>query len=178
VALLFQYLRRQVITLALKFRWAKFFATELNLSNNLGKEMARTDSFRKQHNEILTIAREINGMLGSTIDDGSAEKIRSLLSKLAGLVNLHLAMEDKALYPTLLAHRDASVANTARRFSDEMGSVAAAFVGYINAWPNAAAIKADPVRFTTESKAIFNALSKRIHRENVELYVLLDAVEA
>ena len=26
-----------------------------------------------------------------------------------------------------------------------------------------------PVRFTTESKAIFNALSKRIHRENVEL---------
>ena len=35
-----------------------------------------------------------------------------------------------------------------------------------------------PVRCTTESKAIFNALSKRIHRENVELYVLLDAVEA
>jgi hypothetical protein len=30
----------------------------------------------------------------------------------------------------------------------------------------------------TESKAIFNALSKRIHRENVELYVLLDEVEA
>jgi hypothetical protein len=155
-----------------------FFATELNLSNNLGKEMARTDSFRKQHDEIMNIARDINGMLGSAIDDGSADKIRSLLSKLAGLVNLHLAMEDKALYPTLLAHRDASVANTARRFSDEMGSVAAAFVGYINAWPNGAAIKADPVRFTTESKAIFNALSKRIHRENVELYVLLDAVEA
>ena len=59
-----------------------------------------------------------------------------------------------------------------------MGSVAAAFVGYMKTWSNSAQIKADPVAFTTESKAIFNALSKRIHRENTELYVLLDAVEA
>jgi hypothetical protein len=140
--------------------------------------MARTDSFRKHHEEILAIAREINGMLGSTIADDAAEKIRSLLSRLAGLVNLHLAMEDKALYPALLSHRDASVADTARRFSEEMGSVAAAFVSYIKAWPSGAAIKGDAVRFTTESKAIFNALSKRIHRENTELYVLLDEVEA
>jgi hypothetical protein len=140
--------------------------------------MARTDSFRKQHDEIMAIAREINGLLGSTIADDAAEKIRALLSRLAGLVNVHLAMEDKALYPTLLAHTDASVAATARQFSDEMGSVAAAFVAYIKAWPTSVAIKADAVRFTTESKAIFNALSKRIHRENVELYVLLDAVTA
>jgi hypothetical protein len=140
--------------------------------------MARTDSFRKHHDEIMAIAREINGMLDSTIADKVADNIRALLSRLAGLVNLHLAMEDKALYPTLLAHSDPAVAATARRFSDEMGSVAAAFVAYIGAWPTAAAIKADPVRFTTESKAIFNALSKRIHRENVELYVLLDGVEA
>jgi hypothetical protein len=140
--------------------------------------MARTDSFRKQHDEIMAIAREINGMLGSTIGDEAAENIRALLSRLAGLVNLHLAMEDKALYPTLLAHSDASVAATARQFNEEMGSVAAAFVAYIKAWPTASAIKADTARFTTESKAIFNALSKRIHRENVELYVLLDAVNA
>jgi hypothetical protein len=140
--------------------------------------MSRTDSFRKHHDEILRIAREINAVLGSTIESKAAESISMQLARLAGLVNLHLAMEDKALYPALLAHSDATVAATARRFSDEMGSVAAAFVAYIKTWPTAAAIKADPVRFTTESKAIFNALSKRIHRENVELYVLLDAVEA
>ena len=138
--------------------------------------MARTDSYRKHHDEILGIAREINALLGATIADGDAETIRKLLSKLAGLVNVHLAMEDKGLYPELLAHGDASVKATARRFSDEMGSVAAAFVAYINTWPTSTAIKADPARFTTESKGIFNALSKRIHRENTELYVLLDAM--
>lgn len=140
--------------------------------------MARTDSFRKHHDEIMAIARDINGKLGSTIAHDVAENIRALLSRLAGLVNLHLAMEDKALYPTLLAHSDPSVAATARRYSDEMGSVAAAFVAYIKAWPTAAAIKADPVAFSTESKGIFNTLSKRIHRENTELYVLLDAIAA
>lgn len=138
--------------------------------------MARTDTFRKHHDEILNIAREINGLLGTSIDDATADAIRKLLSRLAGQVTVHLAMEDKGLYPDLLSHGDASVKATARRFSDEMGSVAAAFVGYIQAWPTSAAIKADPVRFTTESKAIFNALSKRIHRENTELYVLLDAL--
>jgi hypothetical protein len=140
-----------------------------------GAEMARVDSFRKHHDEIMAIARAINGLLGSTIADDVAEDIRALLAKLAGLVNLHLAMEDKALYPALLAHHNPAVAETARRFSEEMGSVAGAFVAYIKAWPTAAAIKADPERFTSESKGIFNALSKRIHRENVELYVLLDA---
>ncbi|HEY0490314.1 MAG TPA: hemerythrin domain-containing protein [Telluria sp.] len=138
--------------------------------------MARTDSYRKHHDEILGIAREINALLGDSISDSNADTIRKLLSRLAGLVNVHLAMEDKGLYPELLAHGDASVKATARRFSDEMGSVAAAFVGYINTWPTSTAIKGDPVRFTTESKAIFNALSKRIHRENTELYVLLDAL--
>jgi hypothetical protein len=126
----------------------------------------------------MKIAREINGMLGDTIADNAAETISMQLARLAGVVNLHLAMEDKALYPALLAHSDATVAATARRFNEEMGSLAATFVAYIKAWPTAAAIKADPVRFSTESKAVFNALSKRIHRENVELYVLLDATEA
>lgn len=138
--------------------------------------MARTDSYRKHHDEILSIAREINALLGPAIGDSDADTIRKLLSKLAGLVNVHLAMEDKGLYPELLANGDASVKATARRFSDEMGSVAAAFVAYINAWPTSTAIKADAARFTTESKGIFNALSKRIHRENTELYVLLDAL--
>jgi hypothetical protein len=140
--------------------------------------MARTDTFRKHHDEILRIAREINALLGNSIDASAAETIRKLLSRLAGMVNLHLAMEDKGLYPDLLSHGDASVKATARRFSDEMGSVAAAFGAYLAAWPTAAAITADAGRFSTESKAIFNALSKRIHRENVELYVLLDALEA
>ena len=37
---------------------------------------------------------------------------------------------------------------------------------------------ADPAGFSADSKAVFNALSKRIHMENVELYTMLDNLDA
>ena len=139
--------------------------------------MARTDKFRKHHDEILAMAREINALLGDSISDATAETIRKLSARLAGLVGLHLAMEDKALYPELLSSSNQNVKATARRFSEEMGSIGAAFGAYMKKWSTTSAIKTSPSVFTLETKAIFNALSKRIHRENVELYVLLDEMQ-
>jgi hemerythrin-like domain-containing protein len=136
--------------------------------------MARTDNFRKQHVEILTIAREINGLLSDTLDDNGAAKIRPLLSKMAGVVSLHLAMEDKSLYPVLAKHQDNNVRTLSTRYSTEMGSLAAAFGDYMKNWQTTTQMRADPARFSIASKAVFNALSKRIHRENTELYPLVD----
>jgi hemerythrin-like domain-containing protein len=136
--------------------------------------MTRTNKFRKQHDEILSTAREINGILGNAIDDNEAETIRKLMSRLAGLVSVHLAMEDKALYPQLLSSTNSAVKATANKFIQEMGAIGQSFEGYIRKWATTQAIKSKPAEFTIESKAIFNALSKRIHKENVELYMLVD----
>jgi hemerythrin-like domain-containing protein len=138
------------------------------------KNMARTDNLRKQHADILSLAREINGKLSSTLSEADAADVRPLLSKLAGVVSLHLAMEDKTLYPNLAAHPDTSSRATAQRYHDEMGSIGVVFNTYISTWRTTAQMLEDPARFNIESKAIFNALSKRIHLENTELYPLLD----
>jgi hypothetical protein len=140
--------------------------------------MARTDNFRKQHAEILTIAREINALLSDTLTPAAAAAIRALMSKLAGVVTLHLAMEDKSLYPKLTGHADTSVRAISQRYSDEMGSLAAAFGDYMKNWQTMSLILADPVAFSVDSKAVFNALSKRIHLENTELYTLVDKLDA
>lgn len=139
--------------------------------------MPRTDNFRKQHAEILTIAREINGLLSDTLDDSGAAKIRPLLSKMAGVVSLHLAMEDKSLYPVLAKHQDINVRALSTRYSTEMGSLAGVFTDYMKTWQTTAQMRAEPARFSTESKAVFNALSKRIHHENTELYPLVDKLD-
>jgi hypothetical protein len=60
--------------------------------------MARTDNFRKQHVEILSIARDINQQLGPELSEQEAASIRRQLSKMHGIVGLHLAMEDQSLY--------------------------------------------------------------------------------
>jgi len=138
--------------------------------------MARTDSFRKHHNEILAYAREINALLGPAMTDEQIESSRKLLAKLAGLVTLHLAMEDQSLYPELKSCQDTTVRATAEFFSKEMGKLATEFTQYLQSWQTSSMIRANPGRFSSESKAIFNSLSRRIHRENTELYPLLDAM--
>lgn len=140
--------------------------------------MARTDNFRKQHVEILTIAREINALLSDTLSAAAAASIRPLMAKLAGVVSLHLAMEDNSLYPQMTGHADPSVRAMSKRYSDEMGSLAAAFGAYMKNWQTTAQMLADPAGFSADSKGVFNALSKRIHLENTELYSLVDKLDA
>lgn len=149
-------------------------------SNNNQPEVkiARTDNFRKQHAEILTIAREINPLLSDTLTQAAAASILPLMSRLAGVVTLHLAMEDKSLYPQMTAHAAPSVRAISQRYSDEMGSLAAAFGAYMTNWQTTPQMMADPAAFSADSKAVINALSKRIHLEDTELYGLVDKLDA
>jgi hypothetical protein len=140
--------------------------------------MPRSDNLRKQHVEILSSAREINALLSDNLSAVDAAAIRPMLSKLAGLISLHLAMEDRSVYPTLAAHPDASVRALGKRYSDEMAGIAAVFGDYMKNWQTTAQMRADPAGFSAASKAVFNALSKRIHFEHNELYPPFDKAEA
>ena len=132
--------------------------------------MGFTDKFRTQHDEILALAGEITDELKGKADAGV---MRKLLSNLAGKVNFHLAMEDKALYPRLL-QQDAQAGKLAARFQKEMGGLAAVFLEYNGKW-TLTAMKADADGFANETRKVFGALAHRIERENTQLYPLADA---
>jgi hemerythrin-like domain-containing protein len=138
--------------------------------------MARTDNLRKQHAEILSIAREINEQLGAVISESDAAQIRRQLSKMHGLVGLHLAIEDKSLYPSILTSGDADARELATSYMREMGDLSLAFERHVKKWHSTALITASAAEFTEQTKAVFNALSKRIHRENTQLYPIADAL--
>lgn len=128
--------------------------------------MAYTDNFRRQHQEMLDLAGEISGKLKS--DPKDAKALRMLLSSLAGKLSVHLAMEDKALYPRLM-EISAEAKSLAKSFQDQMGGLGAAFGAYNQKW-QLNAIAADPAGFARETQEVFAALGKRIARENGELY--------
>lgn len=132
--------------------------------------MGFTDKFRVQHDEILAMTREITDKLKAEPD---APLIRKLLSSLAGKVNFHLAMEDKALYPRLAQQKDTHANTLAAKFMAEMGGLAGVFMAYNNKW-QVSAIKSDPEGFAHETRKVFGALAHRIQRENTELYPLAD----
>ena len=97
-----------------------------------------------------------------------------LLSKLAGNLKVHLAMEDEAVYPMLLEHKDPEIRSLAQKYMIEMGGLKDAFIEYIDKWTKAFAIQQNPEEFVEATKGIFDALGKRIEKEDSELYILVD----
>lgn len=138
--------------------------------------MAKSDRFRKQHDELLALAGELAAELDESGLAKDATAARSALSRLSGKLIVHLTMEDAHLYPRLMESGDADIKNTAKNFIDEMGGIAKAFTAYTEKWPTAAAIEQDPSAFITETKGIYAALSKRIDQENNVLYPMMDQV--
>lgn len=134
--------------------------------------MGFTDKFRQQHDEILGLVGDLNAKLKARAD---AQDLRGTLSSLAGKLNFHLAMEDKALYPRLMT-MDARTSKVAGRFMEEMGGLGEVFTTYNNRW-QVSAIRSDPEGFAVETRKVFTALGKRIARENAELYPLADTVD-
>ncbi len=135
--------------------------------------MGPTDKFRAHHDELLAMAGQMTPNLDVEILRKDARGVRAQLSKLAGLLTVHLSMEDRTLYPALQAHSDPTVAATAVRFMREMGGLKATFLAYAKRW-GARDIELAPAAFIEETQTIFAALADRIARENDELYVMLD----
>lgn len=119
--------------------------------------------------------------LSTLLDTGSlaaqANEARSLLSRLAGTLSVHLAMEDNALYPRLAARADGPLKALASRYAEEMGGIHADFTSYLSRWRAASAIARDTEAFLAETVDVLAALRERIDREDAELYPLVDATD-
>jgi hemerythrin-like domain-containing protein len=136
--------------------------------------MAVTSQLRVQHTELLKIAGEISVQLNANELSKDASAMRALLSLLIGRLGIHLAMEDKSLYPELMKHADERVRETANRFVAEMGGIADVLEDYKRKYPGAGAIERSPEDFVKDTKMIFEALATRIDKENNELYPILE----
>jgi hypothetical protein len=141
--------------------------------NLLGGQMAASDSYRKQHAELVDIVRSIEPLLDPAKLAGAAAEARNLISKLLGKLSIHLAMEDQSLYPRLVQHADKSVRETAKRFATEMGGVKPSVEAFGSRWTEAE-LRANPTAFCDEATKLFVVLADRIKRENTQLYPLLD----
>ena len=136
--------------------------------------MTFTEPYRKQHGELLELAGQIGGCLNAEALKVDAGAVSQLLSSLAGKLNVHLAMEDNALYPRLMKSADTEVVATAQQYTEEMGGIKKVFGAYVNQWNNVAAIQTSPDEFITQTKDLFGALAQRIEKENTILYPMAD----
>ncbi|NLP36319.1 MAG: hemerythrin domain-containing protein [Firmicutes bacterium] len=130
-----------------------------------------TAMIKRQHEDILALIDEIDDSLDPTYLQENAFQVSLKLGSLAGKLMIHLNTEDQHLYPRLLA--DDNSAATTKRFITEMEDITKVFNNYKTRYNSANAIKENIVRFISETENLFNALRKRIEKEESQLLPLL-----
>jgi hypothetical protein len=125
------------------------------------------DNLTHQHKDLVRAATELFGWLDpSKLAEPGAQKAFHVLSRINGILNVHLAMEDRSLYPKLIKHGDPQLRALAQRFLDERGAIADRYDAYRGFWSSPAAIVREPVRFIDETRLILGLLWNRMKLED------------
>ena len=130
---------------------------------------------RQEHAALIELVRRLGGFVVQPKPPAQTELFQ-LRRELSSTLIAHLKAEDWVLYPRMLNSADKNVAQTARKFSEEMGGLANAYSDYAEKW-GAHAIDEDWPGYCADTRRIVEALTRRIGRENRELYPLLEALD-
>ncbi len=139
----------------------------------------KNQDLSKQH-EI--IRKAIVELQEDIYDEDEVRKNKLLISlrigNLSGILLIHLQHEDMFLYPKLIEHPDDTISGLARKFHQEMGDLSAQFEDYQQRYlKNPEELVKNTGTFITETEQMLYKISKRVEREEFELYPLLTQAE-
>jgi len=137
--------------------------------------MTVADNLRRQHDAALVMSGRLFDLIDSYAGGRDAFAIAMQLTRLVGLLRIHLAQEDVQLYPSLIASEDPEVAKLARIYAEEMGGLATELEIFAQHWSCSASIGGAFDEFREDAHMLLMALSVRIEREDRYLYPLVDA---
>jgi len=136
-----------------------------------------SQKIKEQHKEIKAIINELREDVYS--EDDIPENtiwIALKLGQLNAVLHAHLKFEDDFLYPCLKESNNKYTAETAAKFSAEMGGLAQKFADYIRQYIGTPhSIREDLKKFVKETASLIDKISARIEAEDKELYELLTA---
>lgn len=126
--------------------------------------------YTSKHEAIKQTLSEIRTLSSSVSDN--AEKIAGAVGRLSAIVQMHLASEDKFLYPDLLSKTSGVERKIAEKYMEEMKGIEKSFSAFASKYRTTSAVKDESAQFLAEMSNIENALTKRMDREEKELYPL------
>lgn len=134
------------------------------------------DAIRKQHQQIRKALQELQE---DVYNEAAVAKnplwIALRIGNLTGILNMHLKYEDENLYPWMRQHENAEVRELSDRFMTEMGNLSAVFDSYKDKYlrkPDS--LKQNPAEFVKDTNQILYAISKRVEKEEHELFPILE----
>ncbi|PJC99560.1 hemerythrin [Janthinobacterium sp. BJB1] len=133
------------------------------------------DKFKQQHLAILAAIDDLRQLARAGVASQAAAIAEQIVA-MSGLIKLHLAVEQRYLYPAAQACGVATVASLGRRYESEMDGIAGAYLDFAGRWNTPVRLEAEPDAFRSEANTVLHALYQRMRREDHELYPAMEAL--
>ncbi|MEX5748122.1 hemerythrin domain-containing protein [Massilia sp. X63] len=132
------------------------------------------EKFKHQHIDILSSIARLRQLSRAGVTDNAAA-IAAQIVEVSGIIKLHLAVEDRSLYPALEACADARLVNMSRAYRTEMKDIAQAYLGFAAKWNTARQVALEPEGFRADANRVLRHLFERIQREDHAFYPAIEA---
>jgi len=133
------------------------------------------DKFKQQHLDILEGIAALRRLSHAGVARNAAAIARRIIA-MSSTIKLHLAIEDRMLYPVLARNPDTALADKGRSFQDEMGYIAQAYAAFAHRWSNAQALAQDEAGFKADANIVLRRVRERMLREDSDLYPQVEAL--
>lgn len=133
------------------------------------------DKFKQQHLAILAAIDDLRQLARGGVA-AQAQAIAGQIVAMSGLIKLHLAVEQRYLYPAAQASGMATVARMGRAYENEMHAIAGAYLEFAGRWNTPVRLEAEPDAFRSEANSVLHALYQRMRREDSELYPAIETL--
>lgn len=133
------------------------------------------DRFKQQHLEILGSIATLRRHAHAGIVEHAAE-IAALIIAMSSVIKVHLAVEDRMLYPAVQKSPDPALASMGRAYQEEMQAIASAYIDFSRRWNTAAQVARAPEQFRSEANTVLKAVHQRMQKENREFYPAIEAM--
>lgn len=133
------------------------------------------DRFKHEHVAILSAIDQLRTLARSGVAPQS-QAIAEQIVAMSGLIKLHLAVEQRFLYPAVQACGVAKVARLGHQYETEMQGIAGDYLAFAGRWNTAARLAQEPDAFRSEANTVLHALYQRMRREDTELYPAVEAI--
>jgi len=133
------------------------------------------DKFKHQHTDILGAIADLRQLVQEGIVDHAYDIAQRIIA-MSSIIRLHLAVEDRVLYPALAASGNQLMAGMGLRYRAEMEGIASSYLGFATKWNTSRLLAAEPETFRIEANQVLKALYDRMKREDREFYPAIEAI--
>ncbi len=132
------------------------------------------DKFKHQHVDILGNIAALRHLAQAGVAHNAAEIARLIVS-MSSTIKLHLAVEDRALYPALQNGSNAELARMGQQYQKDMGPIAQAYEMFARRWNRPESVRSDVQGFRDDANRVLRMVYERMQRENRDFYPRIEA---